>query len=174
MKNQYVNNAEFLRQIVVYLDKVKEAEAVGDEPPRIPNTIGKCIYDIATRLSQKPNFINYPFREEMIGDGIENAIKCIGNFNPEKSSNPFAYFTQVIWFAFLRRIQSEKKVLYIKHKVLEKEMLHINDNEEFTTTITMKPTDYMNEFVKTYEENMEEKKKKEIVKRGLEKFYEES
>ena len=174
MKNQYVNNAEFLRQIVIYLDKVKEAEAVGDDPPRIPNTIGKCIYDIATRLSQKPNFINYPFREEMIGDGIENAIKCIGNFNPEKSSNPFAYFTQVIWFAFLRRIQSEKKVLYIKHKVLEKEMLHINDSEEFTTTITMKPTDYMNEFVKTYEETMEEKKKKEIVKRGLEKFYEES
>ena len=74
---------------------------------------------IAVHLSYKSNFINYGFREDMISDGIENCIQYIHNFDPDKSKNPFAYFTQIIYYAFLRRIQKEKKSLYVKYKSLE-------------------------------------------------------
>lgn len=173
-KNQYVDNKMFYQEMVEYSSKKKEADACGEEPPRINNYIGTCIYEIANRLAHKPNFINYPFREEMVGDGIENAIKCIGNFDPEKSTNPFAYFTQVIYFAFLRRIQKEKKNLYIKHKVMEKSIIDFSINDDSEAMLTIGPTEYMNEFVKSFEESMEEKKKTAVKKKGLEKFYEEA
>ena len=174
-KTPYVDNKLFLVEMTNYYEARKEAEACGEEPPRINNYIGTCIYDIANRLSHKPNFINYPFREEMVGDGIENAIKFIGNFDPSKSSNPFAYFTQVIYFAFLRRIQKEKKALYIKHKVMEKNIIDtslVDTGPE--ATLSAIPTEYMNDFVKNFEESMEAKKKvvEEKKKKGVEKFCE--
>jgi hypothetical protein len=116
----YVNNKEFLEALIVYRSKVKHA-AENDLPkPRITNYLGECFLKIATHLSYKPNFVNYMFREDMISDGIENCVQYIHNFNPEKSSNPFAYFTQIIHFAFLRRIQKEKKQLEIKTKIIER------------------------------------------------------
>ena len=90
------------------------------EPPPIPDYAGECFLKIAEKLSHRPNFINYAFREEMVSDGIENCVMYANNFNPEKSQNPFAYFTQIIYYAFLRRIQQEKKQLEIKNKILEK------------------------------------------------------
>ena len=106
----YVNNKEFLEAIVKYKNDVAEEIAEKGEPkPRITNYLGECFLKIATHLSYKPNFVNYMFREDMICDGIENCVQYIHNFNPEKSSNPFAYFTQIIHYAFLRRIQKEKK-----------------------------------------------------------------
>jgi len=119
-KEYYVNNKEFLDALIEYKNKCKEAEENGTLKPRIPNYIGECFLKIATHLSYKPNFVNYMFREEMISDGIENCVQYISNFNPEKSKNPFAYFTQIIWYAFLRRIQKEKKQLDIKTKIVEK------------------------------------------------------
>lgn len=119
-KEYYVNNKEFLEALVVYKNKVKQAQEQGKTKPRIPNYIGECFLKIATHLSYKPNFVNYMFREEMISDGIENCVQYIDNFNPDKSKNPFAYFTQIIWYAFLRRIQKEKKQLDIKAKIVEK------------------------------------------------------
>lgn len=116
----YVNNKEFLYAIVQYKADVKAAEAAGDPKPRITNYLGECFVKIATHLSYKPNFVNYMFREDMIGDGIENCVQYIHNFNPEKSTNPFAYFTQIIYYAFLRRIQKEKKQLEIKTKIIER------------------------------------------------------
>jgi hypothetical protein len=116
----YVNNKEFLEAISVYRKKVLEAKEKGLPKPRVPNYIGDCFLKIATHLSYKPNFVNYMFRDEMISDGIENCLQYIHNFDPEKSSNPFAYFTQVIYFAFLRRIAKEKKQLEIKTKILER------------------------------------------------------
>ncbi len=116
----YVNNRDFLDAIVAYKIKVKAADKSGDDKPRVPNYIGDCFLKIATHLSYKPNFVNYMFREDMICDGIENCLQYIDNFNPEKSSNPFAYFTQIIYYAFLRRIQKEKRQLEIKSKILEK------------------------------------------------------
>lgn len=116
----YVDNKRLYAEMVEYLNGVKEAEESDSTPPRIPEYIGECLLKISTRLSTKPNFINYTYRDEMISDGIENCINYIGNFNPEKSTNPFAYFTQIIYFAFLRRIQREKKQLDIKTRILEK------------------------------------------------------
>jgi hypothetical protein len=104
----YVDNKKLFAEMKQYLDGVKEAEESGADKPRIPEYIGECLLKISTRLSTKPNFINYTYRDEMISDGIENCINYIGNFNPEKSDNPFAYFTQIIYYAFLRRIQRER------------------------------------------------------------------
>ena len=116
----YVNNKEFLYAIVAYKADVKEALDNGKDKPRIPNYLGECFLKIATHLSYKPNFVNYMFKDDMIADGYENCVQYINNFNPEKSSNPFAYFTQIIHYAFLRRIQKEKKQLEIRQKIIEK------------------------------------------------------
>ena len=116
----YVNNKEFLAAIVAYRESVQLADIQGKPRPRITNYLGECFLKIATHLSFKPNFVNYMFKDDMISDGIENCVQYINNFNPEKSQNPFAYFTQIIHYAFLRRIQKEKKQLDIKNRILEK------------------------------------------------------
>ena len=116
----YVKNKEFLAALIKLREDREIAEIQGKEKPRIPRYIGECFLKIATHLSFKPNFVNYMFKEDMISDGIENCVQYIHNFNPEKSQNPFAYFTQIIHYAFLRRIQKEKKQLEIKNKILEK------------------------------------------------------
>lgn len=175
-RRNYVNNPEFLEAIVKYKKLCQEAEDSGDDPPRVPNYIGECLYQIATRLATKPNFSGYTYKDEMISDGLENAIQALGNFNPEKSQNPFAYFTQIIWYAFLRRIDKEKKQLYIKHKVTESSVIHGTavDKESGDAGDAMYidlNNDYMNDFVSTYEKRMESKKKQPTTaKKGLEKF----
>ncbi len=116
----YVNNKEFLYAIVAYKKAIVDAEEAGQPKPRITNYLGECFLKIATHLSYKPNFVNYMFKEDMICDGIENCVQYINNFNPEKSNNPFAYFTQIIHYAFLRRIQKEKKQLEIRQKIIER------------------------------------------------------
>jgi hypothetical protein len=116
----YVNNKEFLAALIDYRQSVSLAEQRGDPKPRITNYLGECFLKIATHLSFKPNFVNYIFKDDMISDGIENCVQYIHNFDPEKSQNPFAYFTQIIHYAFLRRIQKEKKQLEIKNKILER------------------------------------------------------
>ncbi len=115
----YLNNRDFLKAIRDHRENVKKAKAEGTVPPRIPEYIGKCIYKIATHLAFRPNFINYPFRDDMVCDGIENAVRAVDNFDPDKYSNPFGYFTSIIWRAFLRKIQKEKHQLKIKSKMLE-------------------------------------------------------
>jgi len=115
----YVNNADFLQALIEYRSKCVKAKEEGKEKPIVSNYIGECILKIATHLSYKPNFINYSYRDDMILDGVENCIQYIDNFNPDKSSNPFAYFTQIIYYAFLRRIAKEKKQSYIKGKLIQ-------------------------------------------------------
>ena len=128
----YVNNRELLEALIVYRAKVANAKENDLPKPRITNNLGECFLKIATHLSYKPNFVNYMFREDMISDGIENCVQYIHNFDPEKSKNPFAYFTQIIHYAFLRRIQKEKKQLEIKTKIIEKtgfdEVMAVDDN----------------------------------------------
>ena len=116
----YVNNKEFLAALIKYREDKEIAEIQGKPKPPIPRYIGECFLKIANHLSFKPNFVNYMFKEDMISDGIENCVQYIHNFNPEKSQNPFAYFTQSIHCAFLRRIQREKRQLEIKNKILER------------------------------------------------------
>lgn len=116
----YVDNKDFLQALIIYKNEVKKAEEYGLPRPMISNYIGECFLKMAQHLAFKPNFVNYMFKEDMISDGIENCVQCVTNFNPERSTNPFAYFTQVIYYAFLRRIQKEKKQLEIKSKIIER------------------------------------------------------
>ena len=116
----YVNNKELLAALIDYRAEVAVAKAKDLPKPRISNYLGECFLKIATHLPYKPNFVNYMFRDDMISDGIENCVQYIHNFDPNKSKNPFAYFTQIIHSAFLRRIQKEKKQLEIKTKIIEK------------------------------------------------------
>lgn len=112
----YVNNKDFTAAVAEYVVEINKAKDAGKTPPRMSEYIGECVYKIATRLSTRPNFINYTYRDEMICDAIENCIQYLGNFNIEKSSNAFAYVTQICYYAFLRRIQKEKKQVFIKQK----------------------------------------------------------
>ena len=117
----YVDNKKFHQAMIDWKEKCKDAEEAGDEVPQITDYIGSCFLKIANGLSYRPNFINYTYRQEMISDGIENCLQYIHNFNPEKSKNPFAYFTQIIYYAFIRRIQKEKKQSHVKHRMIEKQ-----------------------------------------------------
>lgn len=163
-KKNYVNNVQFYEAMVEYKKACDDSDNVGDEHPRIPNYIGECLYQIANRLATKPNFSGYSYKEEMISDGLENAIMAVKNFDPEKSANPFAYFTQIIYFAFLRRIEKEKKQLYIKHKVVENSVIHdtaverTSDNKEGGATYIDLNNDYMSDFVENYEATMQRKR----------------
>ncbi len=166
----YVNNPDFLRALVEHKKKVLFNKENNIEPPRISNYIGECLYNISTKLSTKFCFANYTFREEMIGDGIENCILYLDNFDPDRYDNPFAYFTQIIYFAFLRRIQKEKKQTYIKHKVLEREILHMGISEYQGDDDILSPTlklenDFMNNFVDDFENKLTEKKKTSKIAR---------
>jgi hypothetical protein len=114
-----VDNKLFLDALIDYKDKVEIAKKNNTTLPQVPNYIGECFIKIATHLSYKSNFINYPFKDDMISDGIENCLTAAVKFDPTKSSNPFSYYTQIIYFAFLRRIQREKKMLATKYKIIE-------------------------------------------------------
>lgn len=172
----YINNDDFLKALVEYKAKCEEAKSAGKNEPPIPNYIGECWMKIAEGLSHKPNFINYTYRDEMISDGIENCLMYFNNFNPEKSNNPFAYFTQIIYYAFLRRIQKEKKQLYVKYKATQQagildefEMLEMEDgsNRQFELY------DNIAEFIENYEDGRKAKKdSKQVKPKGVEKFME--
>jgi hypothetical protein len=115
----YIDNEKFCKSMTEWKRLVKDAEACGEKRPPVTDYIGESFYKIAEHLSHRPNFINYPFREDMIGDGVENCLLYAHNFDPAKSSNPFSYFTQIIYYAFLRRIEKEKKQAFIKYKCLQ-------------------------------------------------------
>lgn len=178
-QKHYINNQDFLKALVDYKTGCVEATSVGKPKPKIPNYIGECFMKIAEGLSHKPNFINYTYRDEMVADGIENCLMYFENFDPSKSNNPFAYFTQIIYFAFLRRIQKEKKQLYVKYKATELygildefEMLEGEDG----STRQFELYENISEFIETYEVARKTKKaEKDALKKpkGLEKFIKE-
>ena len=176
-KQHYVDNEKFLGVMTDYREKYLQAKDEEEELPIIPDYAGECFLKIAERLSHRPNFINYAFREEMVSDGIENSVMYASNFNPEKSTNPFAYFTQIIYFAFLRRIEKEKKQLYIKYKTMEEyssledhvDMGEMGQNETQAVSSGASPltTDKrasIQEFIYAFEEKKRKKKKPKPAK----------
>jgi len=191
----YVDNKKFFEEIVKYREKLDDARKQGLEDPRIPDYIGSCILKIAEKLSTKPCFMNYSYREEMISDGIENCIMYFKDYDPEKTQNPFAYFTQVIYFAFLRRIGKEEKNRYAMYKNFQHVIIHGNptggqgipsegfthhDNFSFyldsddSVLLPARMYDNINEFMDKFERREEIKKeKRKQDKQGLAKFYEE-
>jgi DNA-directed RNA polymerase specialized sigma24 family protein len=116
---------------------------------------------IAEKLSHKQNFLSYTFRDEMVADAIENCVMYVDNFDPGKSSNPFAYFTQIVYYAFLRRIQKEKKQLYCKYKATENigilDEFELNQNEDGTFR-QFELYENISQFIENYETAKNEKK----------------
>jgi hypothetical protein len=176
-KQHYVDNERFLEVMSDYREKYLQAKDNDTELPIIPDYAGECFLKIAERLSHRPNFINYAFREEMVSDGIENSVMYASNFNPEKSTNPFAYFTQIIYFAFLRRIEKEKKQLYIKYKTME-EYSSLEDHVDMgemgqsetqavssgASPLTVDKRASIQEFIFAFEEKKRKKKKPKPAK----------
>ena len=178
-KKHYVNNEKFLEQMKEFRIKVKHAKENNLERPRVPEYIGECIFKIASHLARKPNFANYTFKDDMISDGVENCLLYIDNFDPDKSSNPFAYFTQIIYYAFLRRIQKEKKQLYVKYKSMENEVINslIENNGEDLVVGHLNGIlhdSYSEEFIRDFINTFEDNKRRKVRKRKskLEEFME--
>ena len=119
-KNNFIDNKEFYAAMKAYITEIETAKEQGLPKPRIPRYIGKCFLDIAEHLSTRPNFSNYMYRQDMVMDAVENCVVCCNRFDPTKSSNPFSYFTQVCWYAFIRRIGKEKKQIDICDKLISK------------------------------------------------------
>lgn len=175
----YVDNKKFFDEIVAYKQKVAEARDRGLEEPRIPEYVGECIYKIAENLSTKPCFINYSYREEMVADGYLNCIQYFRDYDPVKGQNPFAYFTQVIYYAFLRRIYNEERNRYTIYKNFQETIIgnHGSENLVDGDDNHLLPTqmyDNINDFMSRFEKKEAAKKeKRKQVKEGLAKFYEE-
>ena len=170
-KPHYVDNKVFLQAMVDWRETWTDDKKETPKPP-ISNYVGECFLKIANHLAYRPNFINYTYREEMVSDGIENCLQYAQNFNPEKSNNPFAYFTQIIYYAFLRRIAKEKKQTHVRNKMIE--------NSSYTSWVTMPGDDTgysvvgFDPMVMLPEEDVYKPKKKiPVVKKGLENFMEE-
>ena len=176
-KPHYVDNKKFYQAIVEYRESCSIAEAKGIEAPRLSNYIGDCIQKIAVKLSHKPCFINYSFKEEMIDDGIENCIMYFKDFDINKTKNPFAYFTQIIYYAFLRRIAKEERVRYTTYKYFNDVIL---TNVGFETLVDssdnhLLPTqmyDNINHFMDKFETKEAVKKEKRKAAKDLARFYE--
>lgn len=174
-KTHYVDNKKLYTEMVVYINRCNEAKEKGEPRPRVPNYIGYCILQISNRLATRPNFVGYSYKDEMISDGVENCLTYLHNFNPDKSTNPFAYFTQIIYYAFLRRIQKEKKQAYIKHKSFEHAFMNNQlvdmspEDHQYITSALVTINPRINDLVESFETKEQEKKTK---KKGIEKFIE--
>jgi hypothetical protein len=174
-KRHYVDNKSFYTALIKHRTNRLDALVQALPPPRIPEYIGRCILQIATRLASKGNFVNYSYKEEMISDGIEYSINYLNNFDPEKSNNPFAYFTRIIFNAYIMRIHKEKKQTYIKYKSYENAALSSSFSEndpDFADMSQVSQNENMNVFVSEYERKMQEKKDLAAAapKKGVEKF----
>lgn len=182
----YVNNKEFSKAVHEYVKSVNEAEAAGKPIPVVTDYIADCFLRIATRTSRRPNFINYTFREEMVMDAVVNCLKAIRNYDinaKTRSGNPnaFSYFTQMAWYAFIRRIQTENKQQKIKTKyLLEADLSEfVDDPHNHSDDPEMR--DNMNSYIEGLKEKMDDlnrdkdqlnEKKKEIKPKngGLEEY----
>ena len=157
-----MNNKEFGEAVVAYVDRVAEAKLAEQTIPIVPNYIAECFLKIAEGLSHKVNFIRYTYREEMVMDAVENCLRAVNNYNPDAATrtgtpNAFAYFTQICYFAFLRRIEKEKKQQDIKWKYIEQSGV-----EEFIANIQGDDTHNEQGFIDSLRERISRVKDKDV------------
>lgn len=169
-KNNYINNKDLFNAVSDHLEMVKKAKSEGKQQPQITKYIGESIISICTNLARKPNFSGYSYKDDMISDAIIDCVAAVGNFNPEKTNNPFAYFTQIAWRAFLRRINKEKKQNYVKHKNFENSVLLGGDANEVQH---LKSNEFSEDVIRNFENKLTKPVKQSKLK-GLEKFVEET
>jgi hypothetical protein len=176
-EKHYVDNTRLLASMVKYKKSIKEwnENSKQGQKPKVDDYIGKCLMKIAQRFSYMPKFCNFPYKDEMVSDSIENCLRYIDNFDPEKSTNPFSYFTQIIYYAFLRRIQKESKQQYIKYKSIQDQKINSDDFEIkslMENSGTVEFNIHMQEFMDTYEFYNEKKPKRKKKAKGLEDLLE--
>lgn len=164
----YINNKTLYLALIEYKRTLREAEALYKEAPQVTRYIGESILLICNNLAKKPNFSGYTYKQEMIADGIMDCLAAVDNFNPDRTNNPFAYFTQIAWNAFIRRIHKEKKQTYIKHKNFENSFL-MNELWSDAENMHLKSNEYSDEVVRNWENKLTKVEKKGKVK-GIEKF----
>jgi hypothetical protein len=173
-----VDNKKFHEEIVNYRERVEKAKEEGKEVPRLPEYLGECIWKMANKLSTMPRFMIYSFREEMISDGIENCIMYFHDYDPQRGVNPFAYFTQVIYYAFIRRISKEERNRYIVYKNFQETIINhghsglmtdSDDNNLIQNSLYDNISYFMARFVAKEQEKKDKRREK---KAGLIKFYE--
>jgi DNA-directed RNA polymerase specialized sigma24 family protein len=157
--------------MIHYRNDLKEAVSNGKDKPIVPKYIGESILLICNNLAKKPNFSGYTYKMDMVSDGVMDCISAVDNFDPDKTNNPFAYFTQIAWNAFLRRIQKEKKQTYIKHKNYENSFLMIDTYDEGNKSMQLKTNEYSDEIVRSFEAKLTKTKKASKLV-GVEKFSE--
>lgn len=146
--NHYVDNKQLYEALVAWQKDLRKATRKKLPKPQLPDYVAECMMKMANRLSQKAGFVNYTFREDMVGDALESCLRYIHNFDPDKSTNAFAYITQIIHNAFIRRIQKEQKQLYVK--------MIIVDNADFIDSYERQDGDtntYNNSYVTYLQEN---------------------
>jgi hypothetical protein len=172
-KTNYINNKTLYGAMIHYRNELKEALDSDKDKPIVPKYIGESILLICNNLAKKPNFSGYTYKQDMISDGIIDCVSAVDKFDPDKTNNPFAYFTQIAWNAFLRRIQKEKKQTYIKHKNFENSHIFCEIFEDSSHAIHLKANEYSSDIVRNFEDKLTKPKKHGILK-GVEKFSEEA
>ena len=157
-KVHYVDNRKFLIALIQHRRARNHAKLRGEEAPLVPEYIGECFLKIGTHLSFKPNFANYTYREDMVSDGVENCLVYMHNFNPRKSRNPFGYFTSVIYYAFVRRIQRERRHTYLRYKLIEEAVIAGDTRTsqsatgEYHVDCSMLSFDNVQEFIRRFDD----------------------
>ena len=164
----YINNKTLYASMIQHRNLLENAIKNNTPKPQLSNYIGQSILLICNNLAKKPNFSGYTYKQEMISDGIIDCIAAADNFNPEKTNNPFAYFTQIAWNAFIRRIHKEKKQTYIKHKNFENSFL-MNDLWSDSENMHLKTNEFSDEIIRSYESKLTKPKKNSKLV-GIEKF----
>ena len=163
-KKNYVNNKDLYVSMKEHKEKIKV-----NEDTQISNYIGEAILLICNNLSRKPNFSGYTYKQDMVSDAICDCVAAVNNFDPDKTNNPFAYFTQIAWNAFLRRIDKEKKQTAVKHKNYLNSMFDVI--MEDTDVNYIKSDDVSHQIVNSYEKTLTKTKTSAKLK-GIEKFQE--
>jgi DNA-directed RNA polymerase specialized sigma24 family protein len=170
-KQHYVNNKTLYEEMIKYKEKTEKCKEEGKQLPQVPRYVGECFLLICNKLSSKPNFMGYSYRDEMVADAIENCVYAAHSFDPAKSSNPFAYFTQIAWNAFIRRIAKEKKQAYIKHKNFVNSNLMEDIAREMSVSTQPFHNEYSDDIIRNFEDKIIKNSKKNKV--GVEKFVKE-
>jgi len=156
-KNNYIDNKKLYEAMAVWIGDCQRAKAAGDPRPIIPNYIAECIVAVNNKLILKREFCRYQFAEEMIADGILNCLEYLHNFDPVRFKSAFNYLTTIAYFAFVRRIQREKRYLYTKLKISQNMLIYHEavsrqDNDNGSGNSITELTIYANEFISKYEE----------------------
>lgn len=174
-KNQYVDNKKLYDALVEWLKDRKACQKAKLNNPPLPDYVGECILLMAKRLAQKGNFVNYTFKDDMIGDAMESCLRYLHNFNPAKSTNAFAYVTQILHNAFVRRIQRERRNSYTKAMLISHGMhsydVQDGDDTEYTNTYVDFLQENVTDVIEKFESAKQRKKARQQKKGNLENMF---